>query len=257
MKRRPGLKLQLPPAICFRITRRCNADCRFCLAPRNESHPCATTLMGRIDWLLSHGVTGIHFCGGEPTMHPALPQLLTYAHTRGAKLKLTTNAIEMNDELLPALRNTGTQVKVSLHGSPEHHDHLVGREAFCHTSENLRRLIEARVPASVQTTVVGNSAWVVDWVADYCLRHGVKRMSILPFIPRGRGHEKRGIFALTRAERHALRNRVAGHRRALNGQLDVRWLDFATRPMHVLDADGRLLLEGMTESMDTLLRRIP
>jgi MoaA/NifB/PqqE/SkfB family radical SAM enzyme len=243
--------------ICFRVTRYCNARCSFCLAPPDGAHPAADTLTHRLDWLLSRGVKTIHFCGGEPTIHPALPQLLAHVHTRGGNMRLTTNAIAVSDTLLPVLRATGTQVKVSLHGDREHHDDIVGREAFDHTTRNLRRLVAAGVPTSVQTTVVAGSTWVVDWVAGFCLEVGVRRLSILPFIPRGSGYGRRGEYELSSFQRRALRELVTRKRRMLNGRLDVRWLDFTARPIHVVEADGRVVREGATEAMDEVLCYIP
>jgi hypothetical protein len=43
----------------------------------------------------------------------------------------------------------------------------------------------------------------------------------------------------------------------LQGRVDVRWLDFSSRPLHVVEADGRVVLEYATESMDTVLCTIP
>lgn len=248
---------ELPPMICFRVTRHCNARCGFCLAPPDGTHAAAGVLTQRIDWLLSQGVKTIHFCGGEPTIHPALPQLLTHVRARGGKAKLTTNGIKVSDELLAALRAVRAQVKVSLHGDRAHHDELVGRTAFDETTRNIRRLVAAGVFTSVQTTVVAGGAWVVDWVSGFCLESRVRRLSILPFIPRGSGYERRGEYGLSSSERRALREHVKKQRRALNGRLDLRWLDFNTRPIHVVEPDGRLVLEGATERMDEVLYSIP
>ncbi len=251
------MRLDLPPTICFRVTRYCNARCGFCLAPPGGAHPAAETLVRRLDWLLAHGVKTIHFCGGEPTIHPALSQLLAHVKASGGKSKLTTNAIALADALLPALRAAGTEVKVSVHGDREHHDAVVGRTAFDHTATNLRRLLAARVPTSVQTTVVAGGEWAVDWIAAFCLELGVRRLSLLPFIPRGRGNECRNDYELSPLQRRALRERVAAKRRALVGRLELRWLDFNTRPVPVVESDGRVVLEGATEAMDTLLYHIP
>lgn len=248
---------EVPPAVCFRITRCCNARCGFCLAPAEETHPDTASLVRRIDWLLARGARKLMFCGGEPTLHPALPELLRHARARGAKTALTSNAIELPEGLLPVLHGTGTRVKVSLHGDRAHHDRLVGREAFHHTTRNLERLLAANIAVSIQTTVVAGGLQAVAWVADYCLATGVRRLGILPFIPRGRGREQRRQFALASGERRTLRSHVAAMRRALNGRLDVRWLDFTTRSIPVMDADGRLVLEGATESMDRVLYRLP
>ena len=44
---------------------------------------------------------------------------------------------------------------------------------------------------------------------------------------------------------------------ALNGRLEVRWLDFTARPVHVVEPDGRILLEGASEAQDVVLGYIP
>src|SRR5436309_6228255 len=147
------MSLDLPPMICFRVTRYCNARCGFCLAPPDGVNAAAGALMHRIDWLLSRGVKTIHFCGGEPTTHHALPYLLAHVRARGGKSKLTTNGIKVSDALLAALCVTRSQVKISLHGDRKHHNEIVGREAFDDTTRNLRRLVSAGVFTSVQTTV--------------------------------------------------------------------------------------------------------
>jgi molybdenum cofactor biosynthesis enzyme MoaA len=81
---------ELPLAICFRVTRYCNARCGFCLAPPDGAHPDPSILIHRLNWLADRGVATIHFCGGEPTIHPALPQLIAHVHRHGGKTKLTT-----------------------------------------------------------------------------------------------------------------------------------------------------------------------
>lgn len=244
-------------SVCFRVTRYCNARCGFCLAPSDGSHPSSQILTQRIDWLLDRGVHAIHFCGGEPTIHPALPRLLEYVSERGGNAKLTTNGIEMPDALLQALRESETEVKVSLHGNREQHNAMTGCDAFDRATTTLQRLVAARVPASVQTTVVKNAEWVVDWLASYCLKSGIRRLSVLPFIPRGEGLARRAEYELADADRRRLKEHVAMKRRVFGGRLDIRWLDFNAQTVPTVEADGRVILEGLTESTDQLLCRIP
>ena len=134
---------------------------------------------------------------------------------------------------------------------------MVGRAAFDQTTRTLRRLVAADVHTSVQTTIVTGRTADVDWIAGFCLELGVRRLSILPFIPRGSGYGRQDEYGLSPRERRALRERVAGARRRLGGQLDVRWLDFTGRPVPVVEPDGRLVLEGATEALDEILVRIP
>lgn len=254
---KPPRQLRLPHQICFRVTRDCNARCRFCLAPPEGDQPTAPVLDQRIDWLLARGVDTLHFCGGEPTLHPALGELLQRVRTGGGKNRLTTNAIVLSDRLLLDLRETATAVKVSLHGDQPRHDALVGVSAFKHTSRNLERLREAGIPTSIQSTLVANQTEVIDWLIDYCLQLGVRRLSLMPFIPRGRGTDCRDAFALTPAQRRGLRNQVKERRHGLNGRLDLRWLDFTSQPLVVVEADGRIVREAATEQLDEVIYRIP
>lgn len=251
-------ELALPRSICFRVTRLCNARCGFCLAPPDGTrHPSAEALFARIDWLLASGVRVLHFCGGEPTIHAALAASLERVHARGGSTKLTTNAIRVSDALVATLRALRTEVKVSVHGSRAHHDAIVGREAFDATVASLARMLAARVDASVQTTVVARHEEELERVVELCLDLRVRRLSVLPFLPRGSGVERRDEYALTSRERGTLRERVARLRRAHSGRLDLRWLDFTARPIHVVEPDGRIVLEGATEALDSVLGSVP
>lgn len=250
-------RIALPESVCFRVTRYCNARCGFCLAPPDGAHPDAGTLVGRLDWILSRGVRTVHFCGGEPTIHPAIAQLVEYVHSRDAKTRLTTNGIAIPDELVGVLRARRTEVKVSLHGDREHHNKIVGCDAFDRTTQNLHRLVTGGVQTTVQTTIVAGGEGVVEWVAAYCRRIGVRRLSILPFIPRGSGSVRRAEYELTVNERRSLHDLVRRKRRDLSGSLDVRWLDFATRPVPVVEADGTVVMEGAAEGMDRKICEIP
>ena len=247
----------LPLMICFRVTRFCNARCGFCLAPPDGGiHPPVAALKERIDWLFAHGVKTIHFCGGEPTIHHDLHELICYVNEKGKKSRLTTNGISISDKLVAALSSNKTTVKVSLHGSREHHNDVVVRDAFDATTATIRRLLSAGISTSVQTTIVTGHLDVVEWSINFCLENGVKLVSFLPFIPRGSGFENRGKYALSPPERRTLQKLVTEKRRKLMSRIDVRLLDFNTRPIHVVEPDGRLVLESATEARDVLLYEI-
>lgn len=250
-------KLILPESICFRVTRNCNARCDFCLAPPEGEQPDEETLKHRIDWLLAHGVNIIHFCGGEPTVHPALSELLSYVQSNKGKCKLTTNGIVVDEHLLSVLRETNTEVKVSLHGDKIHHNAMMGVTSFKHTTRNIYRMIAAGVRVSIQSTLVAGHEDEIEWLIDFCMDAGIKRLSILPFIPRGNGANCGDRFALTSQQRRDLRDKVKQRRHSLCGQLDVRWLDFSGQPFYVVEPNGWIVAEAAMETKDEFIHRIP
>ena len=98
---------------------------------------------------------------------------------------------------------------------------------------------------------------MVDWSVQFCLDNGVKRVSFLPFIPRGNGLGQRGKYELSATERRELRELVNQKRRKLLSRIDIRLLDFNARPIHVVEPDGSIVLEKATEAMDQFLYQIP
>ena len=249
--------LALPDSICFRVTRNCNARCSFCLAPPDGLHPSVGVLKRRIDWLLSNGVNTLHFCGGEPTVHPDLAELMTYTFEHGGRNQLTSNGIALPAALLAVLKATRTKVRISLHGDKHHQNAMVGVTAFQHTTRTIQRLVAYGVNTSIQTTLVASESTVIDWMTQYCLDVGVRCLNFLPFIPRGSGADHRDDFGLTSLQRRELHRLIRVRRHSLCGRVDVRWLDFNAQVIYVVEPDGRIIVEGATESMDRVLYQIP
>jgi MoaA/NifB/PqqE/SkfB family radical SAM enzyme len=162
----------------------------------------------------------------------------------------------MSDKLIDALYTGKTEVKVSLHGPREHHNEVVGRDAFDVTTATIRRLRSAGISTSVQTTIVTGHLDIVDWSINFCLENDVKLVSFLPFIPRGNGYQMRSQYELSYKERRSLHKNITEKRRKLMSRIDVRLLDFNSRPIHVVEPDGRVVLESATEAMDVLLYKI-
>lgn len=247
------MNITLPSKICFRVTRSCNSSCRFCCAPPQGSTPHVSAIINRLDWLLSHGVRTVNFCGGEPTLHPDLDGIIGYSHRHGAKTELTTNGIHLNDSLSSILSKVKARVKVSLFGNREHHDFLAGNQSFDQTTATIDRLIRSAVPVAVQSTIVAHRLEMVDWLASFCMAKGIRQLNILPFIPRGNGKTVRSDFELSTRDRTTLKDSVKTKRRHYSNRLDIRWLDFNVKSIYVVETDGRVLIERMDENFDTEL----
>ncbi len=242
--------------ICFRVTRNCNARCRFCLAPPNNTHAEYAELIRRIKWLLDHQVKTIHFCGGEPSVHPDIEKLISFVHKNKGKSKITTNGIRLNDSLISTIKRAGTEMKISLHGDRIHHNDIVGVDAYDMTTANIKRVVKANIPVSIQSTIVAGNLMMIDKISDFCLKSGIRRLSILPFIPRGKGDKVRHSFELSSSERRQLKEIIKKLRRKFSPRLDIRRLDFNTKAIHVVEPDGKIILEGISERSDRIIYEI-
>jgi molybdenum cofactor biosynthesis enzyme MoaA len=239
-------------SVCLRVTRVCNARCDFCLAPPDGRDVPLAAVLAQIDWLASEGVRKVHVCGGEPTVRNDLPQIIGAIADHGMASAMTTNAIRMPRGLPAVLATAGTAVKVSLHGPPAAHENMLGRRGADRVERHIGVLRDAGARVSIQTVVSHRFPGAYLYVAEFCLDHGIGKLTLIPFIPRGRGAETAGDHALAPAERRQLAAdvlRLRGSERAL----DVRVLDFVTKDYFVVETDGRLMIQRETEAADSVL----
>lgn len=74
------------------ITQRCNGRCPYCEQPKADREMPVARFIELLDTLAGEGVEAVALGGGEPTLHPALPELLGAVRQRGLRAGLTTNA---------------------------------------------------------------------------------------------------------------------------------------------------------------------
>jgi len=97
------------------ITRRCNLSCGYCAEYDNVSPMIGLeTLKERIDAIHRLSTINIALLGGEPLMHPDLPEIVAYAD-RGAQVSVTTNGFLITEELIRKLNDAGlSNMEVSI-----------------------------------------------------------------------------------------------------------------------------------------------
>ncbi len=98
---------------------RCNQDCRMCWQDRDWPVPPDEMFDQWLDELCAAGVSNLILSGGEPTLHPRLPEWLRRAARANVYATLETNAIRFSEpgflaELLDAGLNSAV---VSLHSA--------------------------------------------------------------------------------------------------------------------------------------------
>jgi MoaA/NifB/PqqE/SkfB family radical SAM enzyme len=143
----------------------CNLHCDFCYfidRVHTNSHPehafmplekakeiCRTLVE-------TYGNSAVDIEGGEPTLYPHILELIAYCSQIGLYPTLITNAIVLDDaDRCRKMRDAGLRdLKISIHGLGEVHDHVVGRQgAHKRQIKAIRNMRELGIPFRFNTVL--------------------------------------------------------------------------------------------------------
>ena len=87
----------LPVSVNFHLWPKCNLKCTFCYAGFPEARQAMPTTNAKrvIDLLAAAGTEKVTFVGGEPTLHPHLPELVRHAADIGLTTCIVTNGARL------------------------------------------------------------------------------------------------------------------------------------------------------------------
>ena len=102
------------------VTRKCNLSCAYCNEFDKTSEPVLVTLLKqRAGKLKELGAFSICLTGGEPTLHPDLPEMIRYCRRelRFFKTSMITNGFLLSEKMIGALNDAGLQdMQISIDG---------------------------------------------------------------------------------------------------------------------------------------------
>jgi MoaA/NifB/PqqE/SkfB family radical SAM enzyme len=137
------------PRGLIRINGHCNMSCAFCFVDRTAPDFAVDQLEREIEEMARGGTRHLVLSGGEPTLHPQLPELIRHARSLGVfdVIEMQSNGVKCADlEYARQLVDAGLgKVTFSLHSvDPEHSDKITRLpRAFGKTIQaihNFRRL---------------------------------------------------------------------------------------------------------------------
>jgi radical SAM protein with 4Fe4S-binding SPASM domain len=152
--------LDFPNDIYLHLTNKCNLKCPYCynktdretkikLERRGLVPPTMSTSKYKelIAKIVAYGVRRIRFTGGEPLLRPDVAELVTYARSLSAtvRLEMLTNAIKIDETVAEWMCEYLDRVTISLDGHEQHmHEHYRGKNTFAPTVRGIRTLIQKR-----------------------------------------------------------------------------------------------------------------
>lgn len=183
--------LECPRFLWLDITRRCQETCGHCY---NSSGPDGSHgSMAAGDWLRiigearAVGVEQVTFIGGEPTLHPDLPQLVEEALRLGLTAGVFTNLVHVTPALWELFRRPGVTLATSYY-SPDADEHarITGRPTHARIRGNIVKALGYGIPLRACVVRVLSGQDVDGAIADL---HGlgVEDVSMEDVRPFGRG----------------------------------------------------------------------
>ncbi|MEQ1596470.1 MAG: radical SAM protein [Casimicrobium sp.] len=129
--------------ICWRVTRYCNLHCSHCLAGHGNALRADLDGSDReiaLRVIVDSGVTRITWTGGEPTLCPDLPSLLSESHAHGIASVVTTHGLALRKNLLDSLDRQLDRIRISFDGLEATHNSIRGADVF---AKALRAVVSA------------------------------------------------------------------------------------------------------------------
>lgn len=183
------------PVVVWNMTKRCNLKCVHCYAqavPVDGADDISTEqAKTMIDDLAAYGAPVMLFSGGEPTIRKDLPELASYATSKGMRAVISTNGTLIDRAMARTLKQVGlSYVGVSLDGGEDVHDHFRGvKGAFRRALEGLDYCREEGIKVGLRFTInkrnVGEIPGIFRLLADL----EVPRACFYHLVYSGRGSE--------------------------------------------------------------------
>jgi radical SAM protein with 4Fe4S-binding SPASM domain len=181
-----------PLHVTWNITNRCNLNCIHC--SQNSGRKTSDELnlkekLDVVDQLADANCAVILFCGGEPLMSKDFFPLVKYACERGLVIEVVSNGTLITKGIAKKIAKIGIDyIAVSLDGATkETHEKIRGKDTYEKTIQGIKNCIGENIMTLVSTTLTKNNYKEIDDIIDLSKSLGAKRMSLVDFVPVGRG----------------------------------------------------------------------
>jgi MoaA/NifB/PqqE/SkfB family radical SAM enzyme len=158
-----------PILLHYYITNRCNCSCSFCNIWQQKPLPFAD--LGDVKKNLYDakklGAKFVDFTGGEPLLHPHLPEMLEAAKGLGFQTSVTTNCV-LYPKKAKQLQGKVDYLHFSLDALDESlHDSLRGENTFFHVMQSLDIAKALRERPDILFTVTNRNVFQINKMAKF------------------------------------------------------------------------------------------
>lgn len=234
-----------PLEVHVAVTSKCPASCSGCYldAKPDGEHRTLHELTAALDAVAASGAFTVAFGGGEPMLHPALPEISRHARAVGLTPVVTTSGIGLSAERARAL-TAFAQVNVS-HDGIDAYAEVRGFEGAPIAERAIKLLVDAGVPVGVNVVLtralIGSDGTGLLELARHVRALGARELQLLRYKPAGRAASLEYLMRRLSAEQVSLLPSLV---RALVPIVSVR-IDCALVPLLAFERVEDLLSLGV------------
>ncbi|AEH60583.1 Radical SAM domain protein [Methanosalsum zhilinae DSM 4017] len=187
------------PVVVWNVTKRCNLKCLHCYSKSGDSssedelNAELNTEEGKqlIDDLADFGTPVILFSGGEPLVRKDLPELVSYARSKGMRAVISTNGTLIDKDMAKVLRDIGlSYVGISLDGTLKTNDKFRAIPgAFDAAMEGLRNCQREGIKVGLRFTINKYNVQDIPAIFDLIEKENIPRICFYHLVYSGRGSE--------------------------------------------------------------------
>jgi radical SAM protein with 4Fe4S-binding SPASM domain len=180
--------------IKIEVTYNCLLSCVHCSSDANPENKLSMTMekcIEIIDSALLIGVKEITISGGEPFIWKGLTEVVKYSKSKGLITNIYTTGNCCNlDELMKKLKTVGVNKLIfSLYSDNENHHNKVTRKSnsFSNTIKAIKLAQSYNIYTEIHFVALASNYKNLVGIAEIAHVNGAKRVSVLRFVPQGRG----------------------------------------------------------------------
>ena len=184
-----------PEQVAFDLTSKCNLKCVHCFNDSGNDAP-FQDISAEQKLEIARQIAAFHpvnvcLCGGEPTLNPALTDIMDILRPNVGKISMVTNGFGMTPDFAKKLVDHGLSMgQVSIDGAYAwQHDSFRGVNGSYERAKNAVRYLRAAGLRQIDTSLVPNrlNMRTMPEYLRMCAELGVHEIRLMPFLPSGRG----------------------------------------------------------------------
>lgn len=245
-------KRQFPTIVCYRLTRKCNLHCSFCLAGYNFTELSTQEIMNSIKIMSSNGMQCIRISGGEPTLREDLIDIIRYCLQQQIQVKLSSNLYDIS-RFFDDFIKLPISITTSIHGSEAYHNSVVGADAYKKTCDNIRILLRNNIDVNVHSVLTPANYKDTESLIKDMIKLGIKKITFQSLIPRERA--KDSLDDNQKAQLVKQLDLISFYSKKYDQKIRVKTLNLYQKFFYVYETDGVLYLQKETEERDEIIWR--